>query len=273
MTCQKCDRKATRRGMCHRCYENHRNRQKLYGRWQSSRVPAEPVRAHVEALRASGIGSRRIEELSGVSRSVIQSLINGRSIYGNQPSKTISAANAQRLMAVSGLPAAGCPVDITGTARRLQALVAIGYTQSDLAGRVGITPANATGLFHGRGRVLASTARRVESIYEQLEMTPGPSDRARNHARKQGWAPPLAWDDDTIDNPQAKPDLGERRAVKFDERFLEMRELGFSDLEILQRFNVKPESLMRQLERYGIPASPELATAAASQKWRKQVAS
>jgi transcriptional regulator with XRE-family HTH domain len=273
MTCQKCDRKATRRGLCHRCYENHRNRQKLYGRWESSRVPAEPIRQHVQALRAAGVGSRRVEELSGVSRSVIQALMNGRSIYGKQPSKTISAENAQRLLAVEANPAAGCPVDITGTTRRLQALVAIGYTQSDIAARVGITPANATEMFHGNRSVLLSTAIKVRRIYEELSMRPGPSGAARQRAKKLGWAPPLAWEDDTIDNPQAKPDLGERRPVKFDERFLEMRELGFSDLEILKRLNVKAESLMRQLDRYGIPASPELATAAASQKWRKQVAS
>jgi transcriptional regulator with XRE-family HTH domain len=273
MTCTRCDRPPTRRGMCHRCYENHRNRQKLYGRWESSRVPAEPIRQHVQALRAAGVGSRRVEQLSGVSRSVIQALMNGRSIYGNQPSKTISAENAQRILAVEVKPAAGCPVDITGTTRRLQALVAIGYTQADLAARVGITAANATELFRGNRSVLLSTAIKVRGIYEELSMRPGPSDAARQRAKKLRWAPPLAWEEDTIDNPQAKPDLGERRAVKFDERFLEMRELGFSDLEILQRLNVKAESLMRQLERYGIPASPELATIAASQKWRKQVAS
>lgn len=273
MTCLRCDRPPTRRGMCHRCYENQRRRQKLYGKWESSRVPAEPIRQHVQALRAAGMGSRRIEQLSGVPRSVIQSLLNGRSIYGKQPSKTISADNAQRLLAVEVKPAAGCPVDNTGTTRRLQALVAIGYTQADLAARIGVTAANATELFRGNRSVLLSTAVKVQRIYEELSMRPGPSAPARQRAKKLRWAPPLAWDDDTIDNPHAKPDLGERRAVKFDERFLELRDLGYSDLEILQRLNVKAESLMRQLERYGIPASPELATVAASQKWRKQVAS
>jgi len=252
MNCTKCDRTATRRGLCHRCYENHRNRQKLYGRWQSSRVPAEPVRAHVEALRASGIGTRRIEELSGVSRSVIQSLVNGRSIYGNQPSKTISAVNAQRLLAVPEEPASGSRIDITGTTRRLQALVAIGYTQTDLAARIGITPANSTRLFHSQGRVLASTARRVESIYDRLAMTPGPSERARNHARKHGWAPPLAWDDDDLDNPDATPDAGQAVKLSWDETYLELKDLGFSDTAIANRMGIEMESLYRQLHRYGI---------------------
>jgi hypothetical protein len=214
-----------------------------------------------------------MEELSGVPRSVIQALLNGRTIYGKQPSKTISADNAQRLLNLGVEPATGCRIDATGTTRRLQALVSIGYTQSDLAARLGITAANSTHVFHGRRDVLVSTAQRVTQMYDQLSMTPGTSDRARAHARKHRWAPPLAWDDDTIDNPHAKPELGEHRSVKFDERFLELRTLGYSDLEILHRLNIKAESLMRQLERYGIPATPELATLAASQKWRKKVAS
>jgi hypothetical protein len=100
-------------------------------------------------------------------------------------------------------------------------------------------------------------------------MTPGPSDYYRNKARGLGWAPPLAWDDDLIDNPQAKPDLGERRAVKFDERFLEFRDLGYTDMEILGKLKIQPESLLRQLERYSIPADPELATEASRLKHRR----
>ena len=279
MTCQRCDRKATRRGLCHRCYENHRNRQKLYGRWETIFVDAEPVRTHIQALRDSGVGSRKMQELSGVSRTTITALMTGRPCRGTGPSREVYKDTADKLLSVP-LPvgyegrALGANIDATGTIRRLRALVAIGYTQHSICDRLGWSDGNASKLFIGKQtRVTTATARKVAELYEALSMTPGMSKRARNHANKQGWAPPLAWEDDTIDNPQAKPDLGERRPVKFDERFLEMRELGFSDLEILQRLNVKAESLMRQLDRYGIPASPELATAAASQKWRKQVAS
>lgn len=273
MTCSRCDRPATRRGMCHRCYENNRKRQKAYGRWESSRVDAEPIRRHVEALRASGVGSRRVEELSGVSRSVIQALINGRRIYRHQPSKTISGANAARLLAVQASPAPGGRVNIIGTARRLQALVAIGYTQSDLAARIGVTPANSTNLFHGNGTVRAATADRIAAIYDDLAMKPGPSATARARAKKLGWAPPLAWEDDEIDNPAAEPDIGDHRPVKFDERYGELRALGYSDLEILNKLNIKPESLLRQLERYGLPARPELVKLATSQKRDRRVAS
>jgi transcriptional regulator with XRE-family HTH domain len=243
--------------LCHSCYETYRLRQKAYGRWQTIFVDAEPVRQHVETLRSSGVGSRRIAELSGVSRSVIQALINGRKKYGNQPSKLISAANANALLAVAPAPANGAYIDITGTTRRLQALVAIGYTQSELAARLGITPGNATDLFHGRGKALVATAKRVADLFAELAMTPGPSPRARTYAAKRGWAAPLAWDDN-IDDPDAKPDLGQRRAIRWDERYLELRELGFKDVEIAAKLGIQLHSLMRQLDRYSIPQSAEL---------------
>jgi hypothetical protein len=44
----------------------------------------------------------------------------------------------------------------------------------------------------------------------------------------------------------------------FPERFLELRHLGYNDLQIVNRLRLKPESLLRQMQRHRIPASPEL---------------
>jgi hypothetical protein len=38
-------------------------------------------------------------------------------------------------------------------------------------------------------------------------MKAGTSWKTRKLAEAEGWAPPLAWDDDTIDDPQAMPQL------------------------------------------------------------------
>ena len=264
MICIKgCGRKATRRRMCHACYEKRRTRDTAYGRWQSTFVDAEPARRHVLALRAAGMGRRRLAELSGVSDSAIHVLINGRPGRGTGPSKRIASRNAKAILAVP-MPdtrhlAAGALVDITGTTRRLRALVAIGYTQSRLCGLIGITPANGTALFTGsRGRVLAATAHKVASLYDAMSMRPGPSEAARNRARRLRWAPPLAWDDDTIDDPEAKPDAGASLSVTWVDRYQELRDLGLSDRDIMARWNIQPQSLIRQLDRYGIPHSPEL---------------
>jgi WhiB family redox-sensing transcriptional regulator len=44
----------------------------------------------------------------------------------------------------------------------------------------------------------------------------------------------------------------------FLDRFLELRELGYNDLQIVNRLRLKPESLLRQMQRHGIQASPAL---------------
>lgn len=253
-----CGRRASRRGLCSSHYNTRRERDIAYGRWQSGYVDAEPARRHALSLRAAGMGRRRLSELSGVSDSVIHVLINGRPERGSPPSRRIAAANAHAILAVpmpdAALLAAGARVDITGTTRRLQALVAIGYTQAELARRLGITSANSTALFHAEGQVLAVTARRVADLYDRLSMTSGPSQAARARARKLRWAPPLAWDDDTIDNPAAHPDRGQRRTVPFSEKYSELRDLGLTQAEIAARLGVQRDSLLRQLDRNGISA-------------------
>ena len=59
-----------------------------------------------------------------------------------------------------------------GTRRRLQALVAIGYSQSYLADRLGIHAGNFGTMFHHRGQVTVATARAVADLYDELSMTP-----------------------------------------------------------------------------------------------------
>lgn len=64
------------------------------------------------------------------------------------------------------------------------------------------------------GEVTKSMAERVAKLYDQLwDVRPSQADhrdkisvsRATAYACKRAWLPPLAWDDDTIDNPAAQP--------------------------------------------------------------------
>jgi hypothetical protein len=111
-------------------------------------------------------------------------------------------------------------VNAAGTHRRVQALVATGWSQAKLARRLGMTSAN-FGAMMRRPQVTASTARATAAIYDVLWNQPPPetgqrekiaAGRARNHARARGWAPPLAWDDEQLDRPEAKPAEGWQRA-------------------------------------------------------------
>ena len=165
-------------------------------------------------------------------------------------------------------------IDATGAARMLQALVAAGYTQGQIAAQLGIRDSHVSELITGRQRrITARKASSVRRLFNQLQLIPGTSETARRRGRKHGWPPPLAWDEDTIDDPAAVPDVGRHEHVTFEDRYTELRDLGYHDLQIVSKLGIKPESLLRQLDRYGINPSPDLVAVASSRKHRKSVAS
>lgn len=208
--CKPC-KKANRRE------ENHRTRQQTYGRWQPY-VDAEPVREHVRALGAYGIGWKRVAKLAGVQGTVVSKLLYGDRRRGMGPSKGLRPENAEKILAVRAVPenlGSAVGVEGAGTRRRLQALVAGGWPQAQLASRLGMGGSNFGTLIHAEGvEVLAATARSVTALYEQLwradpaenGVTLQAASRARTQARANGWASVGAWDDDTIDDPEAFPD-------------------------------------------------------------------
>ncbi len=272
-----CGRKATRRSMCNSCYQTYRNKQVAYGRWQTVMVDAGPVRAHLLALRAAGIGNRRIGELSGVSRSALQKMSRNRPGTEDPLRSNVWRSTANRILAIPlevDNRGYGVRIDSTGSLRRLRALQAIGWTQTEIAHRIGWTLQNLNRYFISNPAMInRGTAVTIAKLFNELQLIPGPSERSRRHARKHGWAPPLAWDEDTIDDPAAKPDIGRNEVVTFKERYTELRELGYHDLQIVSKLGIQPESLLRQLHRYGITPSPDLVTVASSRKHLKSVAS
>jgi hypothetical protein len=59
--------------------------------------------------------------------------------------------------------------------------------------------------------------------YHALAGHPGTSVRSLRRARLEGWAPPAAWDDETIDDPNGAPDFGDS-VLNFHERAALRRE-------------------------------------------------
>lgn len=158
-----------------------------------------------------------------------------------------------------------------GVTRRLRALVAIGYSMAYLSRELHISSSYISRLATGhRSRVNPDTAAKVGALYDRLSMVPGPSQAARTKAIRMGWAPPLAWDDDEIDDWLAAPHPGEQQRVGFVERFMEMRELGYSDLLIARRWNMKPASLLRQLNRHHIRPDAGLVSETTSFRHRSR---
>ncbi|GAA0969977.1 hypothetical protein GCM10009555_018090 [Acrocarpospora macrocephala] len=198
--------------------------QRAWGAAPPAYVDAAPARAHLKMLAKHGIGWKRAAALSGVANGAVSRLLYG---LGEQPpSARIRPETEAKILAVQpslDVLSAKTPVDATGTRRRVQALVALGWSLSELARRIGWIPTNMPTLAHpATTTVQAATARLVRDLYNQLSMHPAPvggsATRARRMAETKGWLPPLAWDDDLIDLPDAdlKTEV-ERRAADMDD--------------------------------------------------------
>ncbi len=187
---------------------------------QPRRIDGERVREHILALRDRGIGYRTVAKLAGVSASTIERIMtpppSRRRANG---STVVTRVVAKRILSVALTPELlaavpdGASVDATGTRRRLHALHAIGWSRRELARRLGVQH-NSLRHMELTGRTSAGLARSVQALYDELwDATPptGTSrervavEAARAWARREGWVPPMAWDDDEIDNPAATP--------------------------------------------------------------------
>lgn len=208
-----------------RAYNNHRNRMAAYGRPTTNLVDATPVREHVQALTAAGMGTRAIAEAAGVSRNTLRALLNGRG--HRPPTRRLHPDTAEAILAVRPVPAAHALVDAAGTRRRVQALIVLGWSQAKLATRLGMKPTNFGDLLTSQ-QVTAATARAVAALYDQLWHVAPPEDthrdriaasRARRYAADRGWLPPMAWDDELLDLPDAELEAElERRARAMEDR-------------------------------------------------------
>lgn len=128
--------------------------------------------------------------------------------------KRIKRENAEKILAVKpdiSLLAAGASIPSRGTHRRLQALVARGWSQSKLADRLGVDRGN-FGVMMQRARVSVTLHRQVEALFDDLWNKQPPRtawrdsiaySRTIRYARERRWLPPLAWDD--IDNDAEPP--------------------------------------------------------------------
>jgi hypothetical protein len=103
-----------------------------------------------------------------------------------------------------------------GTRRRVEALAWMGWTVRDIAQRAGIPRTSLTHLASGRP-VSHAVALGVACVYDDLAGVQGTSAHARSKARRYRYAPPAAWDDDTIDDPNAHPQ-GIRRPSREQQR-------------------------------------------------------
>jgi plasmid maintenance system antidote protein VapI len=217
------------RRRAHAEYENRRRRLIAYGRW-NPRTDAGHVRDHVRSLMAAGVSWRKIAALADVPEATIARLLWGRA--GRPPSGWIRTPTATAILNVRADRESLSPralVDATGTHRRLQALITLGWSRTKLAEHLELDR-NTVGRILNRRRVYAATAVEVRDLYDRLwNVLPPRATKwdvsaavaAQREATARGWVGPLAWDDENIDDPAARPAKARKAAKAIDDVVVE----------------------------------------------------
>lgn len=183
-------------------------RLKAYGRYDRQKHPVAPVLVHIIQLQRFGYSYDQIARAAGVEARMIYRCARGGTTW-------LQAPKARAILAVAPTLEDLDPQTViasTGVIRRVQALGCNGWNAAEIARRAGLPKPTLLGALR-KAAVTVHTHLAVASVYEDLWNTPAPAstaierrDRTRslNRAARDGWAPPLAWDDiDTDPEPQA----------------------------------------------------------------------
>ncbi|MCX4571582.1 hypothetical protein OOK48_35265 [Streptomyces viridodiastaticus] len=137
---------------------------------------------------------------SGVEPSTVRRLLSGQQ-------KTVWSRTADKILSV--------PLDVrvslgdvpsVGAVRRVRALYALGHFNYEIASAAGTSRDTVCALAGGRWPTIkVAVDDGVRAAYDRLSMSTGQSAKTRLWAQRNGWVPPLAWDDETIDDPDAVP--------------------------------------------------------------------
>ena len=259
-------------------WDRNRRILRAQGRWEPF-VQARPVRERVWAMNAVGMPTTAIEERLRLPHDALNFLMCKRA---GQFSQQIRRETAEAVMGywptLEDFPA-HCLIDATGSRRRVQALITLGWTQVFLREKAGVSKA----AFHRvltNSRITADLARRVVVLYDELwkrrpyptEVLAVSAERARQQAAAAGFLGPLAWDDDTIDNPAAEPQTDAPQPIVSEgpnlaDRWLhgESVILGFSDRrQVLQHLYEWTKDTTEE-----IAAKLEMTPAAAERQWER----
>lgn len=253
-TCSRsrCSLNALHRGLC----------QKHWRLWLANNpvVDAEIVKIHLRRFRRAGVSWTRMATLTGCGTATLQKIVYGNTTrcFHDTAAKIVATPLPvdDTVGALDGLH-----IPVLGTRRRLRALVALGYGTGQLCELLQNQHVSELISQHRRTHVSVAVARRVTALFNDLQLEPPPPDtytsvRARTRAARRGWAPPLAWDEDALDDPDGQP-MGianRKRRVPddFEEIVADHRALNRTDAQIAERLGMHVKSFQRRLHRHGI---------------------
>ena len=149
-------RKDSKGGVCGSC------RLQLHGVWNGL-VDTAPARAHLKQLSRRGMGHRSVADLASVPKSIVLQIMTGTKRRAR--SRTVLA-----ILAVEYQHAADKQLVAAGTTmKRLDALKEEGYTQTEIARRLG-SRARVPALQLKTKKITARSAMKVEQLWRRETM-------------------------------------------------------------------------------------------------------
>lgn len=218
-------------------------------------MPTEIVARHVRHLRAAGATQAAIGRKAGVSRRTIAAL-------ELEPRPRMRVRHAQAILAVTLTDVVESPTDrmlvpAIGTQRRIKALLALGHSYQTVAAFFPTGNPSHVALIIDRQQ--ERVTRRIHDCaceaFRALSMTPGRSEGTRRRARRRGYKPPLAWDEGSIDLPDAVGHGARIRVDVVDDVAVQRRMEG----EHVRLTQAEATEVVRRLYAQGL-SSPQIAT-------------
>jgi hypothetical protein len=180
--------------------ERSRYRAKQNGTYRAMTTP-DRAREHINMLHSKGMSQLGLSRVTGLAPATLKDIREGdvatilhsteRAILATKPRVSVRA---------------GGRVDSTGSRRRLQALMVIGYTTIELSAMLGMSRAGASRIMHSTA-VTKDNADAVSKLFERLVLIPAPetpdAKRARTWASRNRYVSAFAWDN--IDDPNENP--------------------------------------------------------------------
>ncbi len=176
---------------CDDCIRERRRMGKIQRNGYYRRTSSEQAWAVLEPLILDSWSVQAIANGAGLPQG---SLTRAVAEYRAEGKRTRFGPTVAHAIVTMRPPTAG-QIGATVTRRQLRALARIGHGLQTVSTASGVGFSTLAMTRRGNVRVSAKIARLVDAAYDRLAMTPGDDDQARNHAAKQGWPAPMAWDD------------------------------------------------------------------------------
>lgn len=195
--------------------QNARRRALRAGTVQPSRVlvDAEPVRQHILNLQEAGLSPSCIGRLAGVPHTTIVAFLRPFPHRRRGRKRQTTPETAAKILAVRAFT-------VVGTLRRIQALVAVGWSARKVAAHAGVSTRWILDLRTATA-ITVSSAKKIAAAYEQLRhldpqkngVWAGHAKQSRERAKANRWPTPAYWAErmDVIDDPDFEPMYGVTR--------------------------------------------------------------